>query len=676
MLCYDHQKSAAFIFVIFFSEVFSLNLWPNLRKFFSPLLLRIIFSLCFVFLTESKKQQNVPSHNDVLFSAISNTPISIAVYGLHHDIEKTNPAPKESKKNPMDQKNTTMDHGNFSRIFLGLIHMKIPKPWIFYGFHDPKDTLQNDPKLFWKDNSFHVKDFQIFWPMAQVHTKEGEVFRGYEEELLLPFILSVSSETSWTLNLTMEAMVCGKVCIPLQWSYVFNNAQWMKLPQKNLQDIKNTKIAHGMTHMENLEKFLQDKHHGGKTQKNSEKKSPGLYFLMAFFGGLILNIMPCVLPVLVLKIKTFTKGGSLRTLSAFTFGGIMTGFLGLGIFFLSIKEIFGLLMGWGAHMNHPWVGLLMVGALLLSAYSLFGIFHWSTPQWVYTALPRTSTTGGLSSFFSGILAVFLATPCSAPFLGPALGFAFGQQGILFLLFFLVVGFGFGFPYFLGLFLPRSLVLPKPGPWMIMVEYFMAFLFLLSALWFFSTSFYPLVDEVFYPLCWSLFLFLFILPFGLRGFFFLWPKGKNYSVFLLGLFMGGPLTLLGILPFYNNSGKTLGISMKDGEISWVPFQEKTLKEALSQNKIVVIDITGHGCLLCRINKKIFLDPAVQKRLTQKNVVCLRGDYLKDQQILLPFLQRYGRAAIPFNMIIGPRQKEGLVLSERLSLQEVLWALNAS
>ena len=222
----------------------------------------------------------------------------------------------------------------------------------------------------------------------------------------------------------------------------------------------------------------------------AEPNATGLWqaLLFGFLGGLILNLMPCVLPVISLKIFGFIRQAGdhperiLRHGLAFV-GGIFAWFLGLGIVIVALK-LAGSEVTWAFQFQNPWFNFVISCIVLVFALNLFGVFEIVLPGRASTALADASSQEGYAgSFFQGIFATLLATPCTAPFLGTALGFAFSQSWIVILAMFASVAFGMSAPYFFLSARPGWLkLLPKPGAWMERVKQFMGFPLLATLLW--------------------------------------------------------------------------------------------------------------------------------------------------------------------------------------------------
>lgn len=382
----------------------------------------------------------------------------------------------------------------------------------------------------------------------------------------------------------------------------------------------------------------------------------------AFLGGLILNIMPCVLPVLGLKIKGFVRSDPVgfRAMCRLTIGGIVCGFWSMAVITILLKTLFGHSTGWGEHLlKSPVFASIMSMVMMAGAYSLWGVFQLHPPRWAGRLL-TSKHASKMNDFLSGFLAVLLATPCSAPFLGASVGFALAGSPLEVFLFYTVIGIGFAFPYVLSLLFSLEKVMPKPGPWMNKVSIIMGFFFLGSSAWL-AWIVFGFVDE-----SWLLF------SCGMWVAMAVWPviNGLPFLRHRSFLRYGMPCIMavffcLSVNVYHQNTASS-SVSLRDGLIQWRVFSQKNLEEALKKNKIIYIDITGRGCALCMVNKRLYHNEKVQKWLTRSDVVCLRGDFSHDPNNILSFLRRYGRSAIPFNMLISRQYPQGVILSEYLTM----------
>ena len=214
-----------------------------------------------------------------------------------------------------------------------------------------------------------------------------------------------------------------------------------------------------------------------------------IYFIiLAFLGGLILNFMPCVLPILSLKLYSFLSlakddDNKIRFDCSLTIAGIVTSFLVLAITVIFLKT-FGETVGWGFHFQNQFFLMFILVLMLIFSLNLLGFFEIILPQNALYKINNFLNTNSKSGhYFSGVFATLLATPCSAPFLGTAVGFSMGSSNQNIVIIFLSIALGFSFPYLCFIIIPKIVkLLPKPGEWMNNLKYFLGLLMLLSFVW--------------------------------------------------------------------------------------------------------------------------------------------------------------------------------------------------
>ena len=398
--------------------------------------------------------------------------------------------------------------------------------------------------------------------------------------------------------------------------------------------------------------------------------------LLAFIGGLILNIMPCVLPVVSLKLgqisHTQTKLSSKMQLS-YTVLGILLSFMLLAGLVAALKA-FGALVGWGFHFQQPVFVLVMMLVLIVFTFSQLGWFHlrFKSASKVDSVFNKLSVDSPLYHIFYGLVIALLATPCTAPFLGSAVGFALSQSAPIILLIFLFIALGLAFPYILLITLPLSpkALLPKPGNWLNYVKYIAAFLLYGSALW----LLFVLAAQIGTLTALILFALIHLCV-------FLAMRTQSMILwFLLSALVLAPL-YLNKLPYYN-IGET--ITDKSGNKSedqvkliWNQFNEASIAQQIAQNKIVFIDITAEWCLTCKFNKLFTLsDKEVMQALSKANVYLMRGDMTRPDPELLNFIKKHERAGVPFNAVVKSTEAKGtkfIVLSEILDKTDLIQKL---
>ncbi|HFK3156892.1 protein-disulfide reductase DsbD domain-containing protein [Citrobacter sedlakii] len=339
--------------------------------------------------------------------------------------------------------------------------------------------------------------------------------------------------------------------------------------------------------------------------------------LMALAGGLILNLMPCVLPVLAMKLGSVLlvedkSRRQVRRQFLASVVGILASFMALALL-MTILRLSNQTLGWGIQFQNPWfIGVMMLVMLAFSA-SLFGLFTFRLPASLTTKLATHGGNGLAGHFWQGAFATLLATPCSAPFLGTAVAVALTASLPTLWGLFLALGVGMSLPWLLVAMRPGlAQRLPRPGRWMN----------------------------------------------GLRR--------------LLGLMMLGSAIWLATLLLPH-----LGFSSSPAEkerVNWQPLSEQAITDALAQHKRVFIDVTAEWCITCKVNKyNVLTTPSVQEALGQPDVVALRGDWTLPSDEITAFLNARGQVAVPYNQIYGPGLPQGQTLPTLLTRDNLLKTL---
>jgi thiol:disulfide interchange protein DsbD len=408
------------------------------------------------------------------------------------------------------------------------------------------------------------------------------------------------------------------------------------------------------------------------------------YLLFAFIGGLILNIMPCVLPVIALKILGFVSESRsnprhVRKLGLFYALGVLVSFLALAAIVNSIK-IAGHRAGWGMQFGSPVFIVCLTTLVTLVALNLFGVFEITPGGRALDAAGRlASKHGPAGAFFNGVLAATLATPCTAPFLSVALGFAFAQEASVIVLVFLFVGLGLAAPYVLLSCNPAWLkFLPKPGAWMEKFKVAMGFPMLATTVWLFNVASSSYGKNVLW-----LGVFLVVVAFAAWIFGEFVQRGRSRktaaAIIALLLLIGGYAFALEKELDWRSpvlESATGSIQNPVGGIDWQPWSPEAVAQARAAGKPVLVDFTADWCLTCQVNKKLAIEiPSVRAKLKEINAVALVGDYTHFPDAITAELSRYNDAGVPL-VLVFPKEPDApaIVLPQILTPGIVLNALN--
>jgi len=516
--------------------------------------------------------------------------------------------------------------------------LTIPPHWHVYAPSPPGAEGAGFEPTITSENSSNLQGTKVLWPTPQKTMVQDQLSYVYEGKTLVPLdLIPQDGKAPLTLNAKVSFLACADICVPLEktLSLVLSPGQ------------KEDPVFKEM-------------------DEESEEEALSLLTLLsiALLGGLILNFMPCVLPVLSLKVMSLIKQSKHKHMDHAKAGffitglGILSSFLMLALLTVILKES-GEAFGWGIHFQNPHFLLFVFLVLIAFSASLWGVFEIDLPSGVGTWLIGHEGKGRIKDFLSGVFATLLATPCSAPFVGTALSFALARDISDIFLVFLFLGFGFASPYFLVAGLPTRLIrLPKPGIWMMWIQRVLGGILALTALWVgWILSFHL-------PL-WALLSSAFLTLIALSLF---WVKHHKKPALKAWLF-AAPLFFMawGFSWFVPKDEQ--GSIIATAEF-WQPFTPETIPALIQQGKTVFVDATAQWCVTCAVNKKFVLgDPLITKLLTKPDVVAMRADWTKKDPKITNFLQSHRRYGIPFNIVFGPQNPEGITLPEILTVSIV-------
>lgn len=444
------------------------------------------------------------------------------------------------------------------------VEFSIRPNWHTY-YKVPGDTGM--PTQFDFKGSTNFDNPQVTFPEYKVIKEYGFTANAYEGTVFFPVKADVKEGAH--VNLDIIGSVCSEICIPYELKINYDP----KMPPIGDED--------GLS----------------------------LYILfIALFAGFILNIMPCVLPVLSLKVLSVLKqSGKTRKHARFNFlatsAGIISSFIALALITIGLRSA-GMAVGWGLHFQSPiFVGILMLITLAF-AVSLFGFFHLNPPSWLSgSGEHKDSFTG---NFFSGVIATLLGTSCTAPVLVTAVSYALAGDVPTILVMFTVMGIGMALPFLIFALRP-SLVnyLPKPGKWMVKVKYFMGVLLLGTAIW------------------------------------------------------------LGCILFSQLAGNP-GIP-DEGTIA---FDEQKIEELVNDGQVVFVDISAEWCVNCKANKiRVLNTESMQSFFKDNHVIQMEGDLTKPNPTILKYLRGLNLYGIPVNIVYGPNAKNGIMLATLISQNNI-------
>ena len=530
------------------------------------LFLLFITSFSFISLAQKNSEKTLVSHEHVSLELISSV----------------NSIPKENN------------------LHLGL-YFKLDPGWKIYWKYPGKAGYP--PGIDWV-KSKNIKDLEILWPKPEEFEILGMESLGYSKEVILPIKLIIENNNEKLLaNFDVDYLTCKKICIP------FNDNLILNIPTGDGQVSEYGKV---------INQYI-DKSNYLNYSSLLNPDSILLFLFIAFVGGVILNFMPCVFPVLSLKIYNVLSqqqqninNKTIKRNFLATILGIIFSFFVLSLITVLLKSL-GHSLGWGFQFQSPIFLSFMILILILFSLNLIDFFSIDIPFFFKKFLNKVINFNKKSSeffqnFLLGSFITILSTPCSAPFIGTALGFAFVSSNQVIFLIFFCISLGLSSPYIILATKPQILsFLPKPGLWMKKFKYFLSFLLILTAIWLASV-------------------------------------------------------LLIQINVINNDSKNN---------NWLNFDTIKLKELVNENNIVFVDITADWCMTCFYNKKTVLDRKKVKNIFEKyDVKKMRGNLTKPNKEINKYINSYGRFGIPANVIYSPSAPQGILLSELLTVRNLL------
>ena len=531
------------------------------------LFLLFIISFSFISLSQKNSEKTHVSHEHVSLELISSV----------------NSIPKENN------------------LHLGL-YFKLDPGWKIYWKYPGKAGYP--PGIDWV-KSKNIKDLEILWPKPEEFEILGMESLGYSKEVILPIKLIIENNNEKLLaNFDVDYLTCKKICIP------FNDNLILNIPTGDGQVSEYGKV---------INQYI-DKSNYLNYSSLLNPDSILLFLFIAFVGGVILNFMPCVFPVLSLKIYNVLSqqqqninNKTIKRNFLATILGIIFSFFVLSLITVLLKSL-GHSLGWGFQFQSPIFLSFMILILILFSLNLIDFFSIDIPFFFKKFLNKVINFNKKSSeffqnFLLGSFITILSTPCSAPFIGTALGFAFVSSNQVIFLIFFCISLGLSSPYIILATKPQILsFLPKPGLWMKKFKYFLSFLLILTAIW-----------------------------------------------------------LTNILLIQVNTINNNDLNKNN----WLDFDTIKLKELVNENNIVFVDITADWCLTCFYNKKTVLDRNKVKNIFEKHdVKKMRGNLTKPNKEINEYINSFGRFGIPVNVIYSSSAPQGILLSEVLTVRNLL------
>jgi thiol:disulfide interchange protein len=562
---------------------------------------------------------------------------------------------KESVTASLVSEQSSISPGGSFRVAVKLEHAPT---FHTYGRTLPPDATGLPTQIIWKLQEGWKADELPWPPTHETESTGGTKTQGYSDTVYLPAKLTAPAGLKPGEQVKLEGEVKALACDP-------QTCQPVTLPFSLTLPVAESAVANTAT--VDVFKGIDDASSASTSTPpavtggaSSAASSPAKgstqemnifqQLLFAFLGGLILNIMPCVFPVLGIKVTSVVHQSAEEPRRVMLHGlaytaGILVSFWAL-VGVLQGLRAAGEQLAWGFQLQSPWFSFIVVLVIFIFGLNMAGLFEVGTST-TGVGMELSGKSGLKGSFFTGLLATLVATPCAAPFLAGALTFALGLSFWPSLLFFTVIALGLAFPFLVLAFFPKLLrLLPRPGAWMESFKQAMAFLMLAAAAYF----------------TWS--LMGLISDYGQRdlliGLVFIaaacWIYGRWFTpakptktrvkaiiftvlVFLFGFWMAYPRP-------------------KDG--SWKEWSPELVDELRAKNVPVFVDFTARWCATCQANKWVYKNESLQADFRKYQVTLLRADWTNPDVRIADALALLGKDAIPVNVLWVPGRKDPIVI----------------
>jgi len=521
-----------------------------------------------------------------------------------------------------------------------LLRVKLKDHWKF--LLKRKNDKNINPIISIK-NSAPINSVNITWPEPRLEEANSSYI--YDNEVLIPIkIHTKSSYEDLKLSIDLDFVLCNDSCLRKKHNFT------IAIPGKDYDFISYELI-----------KSLSESKILDEASRGQENTGIFMVLLLAFAGGMILNFMPCVLPVISLKILSLIKAKKSEARGQFisTSLGSISFFVLLGIILSSFKSM-GQHVGLGFNFQYPIFLVTIALLIVIFASILNNTLHIDIPEKARDFMLKYSEQTKLGgSFLSGMFAALLATPCTAPFLGVAISAALVLSTAEMLLTFAFMGAGMALPFILLSIFPQATsFIPKPGPWIKWFNKTLEIMLYLTVMWLIWV-FYSQMG--FYPAL-ALFLSCLLLKFLLEK----RSELKNHIKILL---IGVVLIVSYAIPI-----KTSVLEFQREKIidaTWRAFDSEKIQAYIDEGKVVVVDITAEWCLTCKYNKVVVWDnPFMIRFLNENGIVAMRGDYTSSNKEITEFLKSYSRYGIPFSLVYNKSNPNGIILPPVLTYGEAM------
>ena len=441
----------------------------------------------------------------------------------------------------------------------------------------------------------------------------------------------------------------------------FDVSNWLGEPDLNGESIQVTIVDKQFMAEQTI--ALTD----GSVSEASTGSSLLTMFEFALLGGLILNVMPCVLPVLGMKLTSVLSAerqqkSQVRMQFLASAAGIISSFWLIAAS-LAILKWSGQSIGWGIQFQSAgFLGLMVLVTAIFGA-NMLGLFELRLPSSLNTWMATKGSNKHSGHFIQGMFATLLATPCSAPFLGTAVAFALGASWATLFLIFTGLGIGMALPWLLVALRPSlALKLPKPGKWMNRLKIIFGLMMLATCVWLISL----LSSHLSTGLLWAFSLVALIL--------LIWRCVNVFGARAVGISVSLGLIATSIVFLIASLTADYWRSPLPAELSWQPLDTLAIQQQVTAGNTVFVDVTADWCITCKANKiGVLLQQPVYDALQQDKIVRMQGDWTVPNPKVSEYLQSYNRFGVPFNIVYGPQAPQGIALPVIYSSNDVMQAI---
>lgn len=571
---------------------------------------------------------------------------------------------------------STIAPGKEFRVAVKLVHQPT---FHTYGKTLPEGVTGLPTQITWKlPDGWKVDDLP--WPPTHETDSTGGVkTQGYDGTVHLPAKLTPPATLAPGSSVKLEATIKGLVCDPQSCMPITLPVSLeLKVGDAPVADPGNASIfsaasatpasASSPGNSAASSQPTADVTKSATPAGSSNDQGLGTLLLFAFIGGLILNVMPCVFPVLAIKILGFVNQAGEDKRRVFHHGlaytaGVMLSMLVLGALVVTAG------LSWGGQLQSPIAVLLLAGFFLIFGLNMAGVFEVGTSA-VGVGMELQSRSGLQGSFFSGLLATIVATPCAAPFLSVALAATLTLPALHSMLIFAFIGIGLAAPYLLLSIFPKLVkLLPRPGAWMETFKQAMSFL-LFATVAFLVWVLTAMVDE--YTLLRALFgLVLVAVACWIYGRWSAPVKARGTRVAAI-VFALAFLTT-GLALGWPKTGPGRNTEVAQSGLHWEKWSPETVASLRAEKKPVYIDFTARWCVTCQTNKLVYNSTALQDDFKKRGVVTLKADWTNYDERITEALKALDRAAVPVNVLYVPGREAPVILPNLLTVDNVTAAL---